>query len=114
MKCIFGKIIPLCLSFFLFVFLGWSPAQAESQSTDVLGIHILNVNEIKQFRQVFTDDDVDYSESFIGLHARHEREEREFFARLLKKTGSLSACARALQMPKATLHNRIKNLGIKI
>lgn len=59
-QCIFGKIIPLCLSFFLFTFFSWSPVHAESQSTDVLGIHILNVNEIKQFRQVFTDDDWRY------------------------------------------------------
>lgn len=63
--------------------------------------------------QVFTDDDEDYSESFLGLQARHERESRDFYSRLLKKTGSLSASARALNVPKATLHCRIKALGIK-
>lgn len=75
---------------------------------------VIEREDLDERFQVFTDDDVDYSESFTGLHARHEREERDFFSRLLKKTGSLSASARALNMPKATLHNRLKYLGIKI
>lgn len=53
-------------------------------------------------------------ETYVSLKARHENEEREFLTDALKKTGSLSAASRGLGLAKATLHGRVRALGIKI
>ncbi|MBX3034574.1 MAG: sigma-54-dependent Fis family transcriptional regulator [Bdellovibrionaceae bacterium] len=54
----------------------------------------------------------DFAESYKGLLARHDLEEREFLVSLLKKI-SLSQAAKTLGLAKATLHGRAKALGIK-
>jgi two-component system, NtrC family, response regulator AtoC len=66
----------------------------------------------ERFQRALEGDESDVAESYVGLKSRHEREERDFLARVLKKLGSLSAAARALNLAKATLHGRIKTLGI--
>lgn len=55
----------------------------------------------------------DFAESYKGLLARHEIEEREFLKSLLKKTGSFNQAAKALGIPKPTLYGRSRALGIK-
>ncbi len=54
----------------------------------------------------------DFAESYRGLLARHDLEERKFLESLLKKL-SLSQAAKTLGLAKATLHGRAKALGIK-
>lgn len=67
----------------------------------------------ENIRFLGSETESDFAESYKGLRARHEIEEGKFLSELLKKTGSLSQAARVLGIAKATLHGRMKLLGIK-
>ena len=67
----------------------------------------------ENIRFLGAETESDFAESYKGLKARHELEEHKFLSELLKKSDSLSHAARVLGIAKATLHGRIKTLGIK-
>lgn len=67
----------------------------------------------ENIRFLGAETESDFAESYKGLRARHELEEGKFLLELLKKSESLSQAARVLGIAKATLHGRMKLLGIK-
>lgn len=67
----------------------------------------------ENIRFLGAESESDFAESYKGLIARHDLEERRFLSELMKKSGSLSQAARVLGIAKATLHGRVKLLGIK-
>ncbi|MGE3263342.1 MAG: sigma-54-dependent transcriptional regulator [Bacteriovoracia bacterium] len=67
----------------------------------------------ENIRFLVSETDTDFSESYRCLKERHDTEERKFLSELLKKFGSLGKAALALNVAKATLHGRIKKLGIQ-
>lgn len=75
---------------------------------------IIELSHLDESFHKLSETDGENGESFISLRARHENEERELLTGILKKEGSLSAAARFLSVAKATLHGRMKILGIKI
>jgi two-component system NtrC family response regulator len=74
-------------------------------------IELAHLDENLQRLAVADDEN---EESYVAIKARHEKEEREFLTKAIKKSGSLSAAARLLNLGKSTLHGRVKSLGIKI
>lgn len=65
-------------------------------------------------RAVGKPDSMNLIESYQGLKAKHQQEERDLLTELVKQSGSLSRAAKILQVAKSTLHDRLKSLGIQL
>lgn len=67
-----------------------------------------------RFQKLAEETEENPLEGRLAMKTRHENEERTLLTAVIRKNGSLSAAARALDLAKATLHGRVKALGIKL
>jgi transcriptional regulator of acetoin/glycerol metabolism len=86
-------------------------ARAFVRTTDKV-IELQHLDEC--FQKLAEEAEDNPVEGYFAMKTRHENEERSLLSTLVRKTGSLSAAARALSIAKATLHGKLKNLGIKL